>query len=150
MSLDNDFVDVVGLYGVEPTQCEVIDDEKVGREESSERFFVRVIGSRLLELKEHLVGADKEDVVSGATSSMSEGGGKESFADANVSHEQGILLGLEEGEREEISNAMSVEANRGIPVETLEGLLLGKAGAFESPVEIGLVASVDLVLEHKL
>ena len=34
---------------------------------------------------------------------------------------------------------MAIEAHRGIPVEILEDLLLGKGGAFETPLQIDLV-----------
>ncbi len=44
---------------------------------------------------------------------------------------------------------MAIEAHRGIPVEILEDLLLGKGGAFETPLQTDLVASVDFVLQDK-
>ncbi len=149
MALDDDFVDVVGLCGIEPTQSEVVEDEQVGGEKASERLFVRVVGTRLLELEEHLIGADEEHVVSGPAGCMAESGSEEGFADAHASHEENVLLGLDKTEREEVANAMAIEAHRGIPVEILEGLLLGEGGAFETPLQIDLVASVHFVLQDK-
>ena len=110
---------------------------------------MRVVGTRLLELEEHLVGADEEHVVSGPAGCMAESRSEEGFADAHASHEENVLLGLEKTEREEVANAMAIEAHRGIPVEILEDLLLGKGGAFETPLQIDLVASVDFVLQDK-
>ena len=80
---------------------------------------------------------------------MAESGSEEGFADTHASHEENVLLGLDKTEREEVANAMAIEAHRGIPVEILEGLLLGEGGAFETPLQIDLVASVDFVLQDK-
>lgn len=111
---------------------------------------MRVVGTRLLEFEEHLVGADKEHVVSGPAGCMAESGSEEGFADTHASHEENVLLGLEKTKREEVANAVAIEAHRRIPVEVLEGLLLGEAGACETPLQIDLVASVDFVLQDEL
>jgi len=111
---------------------------------------VRVVGARLLELKEHLVGTDEEHVVSGPASCMAERGSEEGFTDTHASHEENVLLGLEKTKREEVANAMAIEAHRRIPVEILEGLLLGEAGTCETSLQIDLVASVDFVLQDEL
>lgn len=129
VTLNDDFVDVVGLCGIEPPQSEVVDDEQVGGEESSERLVVRVVGARLFKLEKHLVGADEEHVVPGAAGCMADSGSEEGFADPHTPHKKNVLLGLKKTEREEVANAMAIEAHRGIPVEILEGLLVGEAGA---------------------
>ena len=94
VALDDDFVDVVGLCGIEPPQSEVVEDEQVGGEKTSERLVVRVVGARLFELEEHLIGADEEHVVSGPAGGMADSGSQEGFADTHASHEENVLLGL--------------------------------------------------------
>lgn len=111
---------------------------------------MRVVGARLLEFEEHLIGAEEEHIVTGPAGCMADRGSEEGFADAHASHEENVLLGLEKTKREEVSNAMAVEAHGGIPVETFEGLLLGEAGTCETPLQIDLVASVDFVLKDEL
>ena len=65
---------------------------------------------------------------------MAESGSEEGFADTHASHEENVLLGLDKAKREEVANALTIEAHRGIPVKILEGLLLGKGSAFETPL----------------
>lgn len=57
MALEDDFVEVTGLLGIEAAQCEVIDDEDVGRQQAAEDLFGGVIGASLVEISQEVVGA---------------------------------------------------------------------------------------------
>jgi hypothetical protein len=97
-----------------------------------------------------MVGAEEEHLVADAAGGVAEGGGEEGLADADGPHEERVLLALDEAEREEVADALAVEADGRIPVEGLEGLLGLEAGAREAQREVALIAARNLVVEREL
>jgi hypothetical protein len=81
---------------------------------------------------------------------VAEGAGEEGLANADGPEEEHILVTFEEAEAEEISDAVAVEGDGGVPVEVLEGMGLLEAGAVEAGGEVFVLPAVDLVLEGKL
>ena len=149
MALEDDFVEVARLLGIEAAQREVVDDEDVGSEEAAEHPLGGVIGAGLVEVLEEVVGAQEEDVAAGAAGGVSQRAGEKRFPDADGAEEDGVLVALDEAETEEVAHAIAIEGNGGVPVEAFQGLLLVEAGAIESEGEIRVIAPVDLVLEDE-
>jgi hypothetical protein len=108
-----------------------------------------VIGARLVEFPQEVIGAQEQDIATGATGGVAERAGEKRLADTDGAKEDDILLALDEAEAEEIADAIAVEGDGGIPVETLQGLLLLETGTSESQREILVVTPVDLVLEDE-
>jgi hypothetical protein len=148
--LDDDFVEIAGLLSTEAAQTEVIDDQEVGSEQAAQDTLGRVIGSGLVNELEESIGAQEKDAVASSTGTMTEGTSEEGFADTDRSHEDHILALLEEGEREEFPDTITIEGERRIPVEVLEGLLFFEAGAPETARQIFALAPIDLVLQGDL
>lgn len=109
-----------------------------------------MVGAGLVQGLEHAVGAQEEDVVAGPAGRVAEGAGEECLPDAHGPEEDHVLAALEECQGEEVLHAVAVEGDRGVPVETLEGLLLLEAGPGESQGQVLVVPPVDLVLQDEL
>lgn len=60
-----------------------------------------------------------------------------------------LLAALQKREAEKIADPIPVEADRCIPVEILEDLLFGEAGAIEPVAQIHALASIDLILQRE-
>ncbi len=150
VALEDDLVQIARLLGAEATQPEVIDDEEVGGEQSPEGLLGRVVRPGLMEPLEHAIGAEEEDIVPGAAGRMTEGASQESLPDPDGAEEDHVFLTLEEAEREEILHTVAIEGDRGVPVESLEGLLLLEAGPGETQCQVLVISAIDLVLEHEL
>lgn len=150
MAFEDHLVEVARLLGAEPAQAEVVEDEEIRGEQSSESLLGRVICARLVEPLEHAIGPEEEYVVPGSAGGVTEGAGEEGLPDADGAEEEDVLLALEEAEREEVLHAVAVEGDRGVPVEALEGLLLLEAGAVQTHRKVLVVAAIHLVLEHEL
>lgn len=149
MSLEDDLVEVAGLLGVEAAQGEVVDDEDVGREQTAEDLLGGVIGTRLVEFAQEVIGAQEQDIATGAAGGVAERTGEKRLADTDGAKEDDILLALDEAKAEEVADTIAVKGDGGVPVETLQGLLLLETGTFESQGEVLVVAPVDLVLEDE-
>jgi hypothetical protein len=65
MALDDDFVEVAGLLGIEPPESEVIDDEEVGSEQATEHTLGGVIGPGLVDQLEEGIAPEEEDPTAG-------------------------------------------------------------------------------------
>lgn len=122
VALEDDFVEVAGLTGVEAAKREVIDDKDVGGKQATQYLLGGVVGAGVVEELEEMIGAQKEHVVAGATCGMAEGGGQKSLSHSDGSEEYHILLTFHEAQGEEIADAVTVEGNRSVPVEALKGL----------------------------
>jgi len=149
MPLEDDLVEVAGLLGVEAAQREVIDDEDVGREQTAEDLLGGVVGARLVEFSQEVIGTQEQDVATGAAGGVAKRAGEKRLADTDGAKEDDVLLALDEAEAEEIADTIAVEGDGSVPVETLQGLLLLETGTFESQREILVVTPVDLVLEDE-
>ena len=136
VALEDDFVEVARLLGIEAAQREVVDDEDVGSEEAAEHPLGGVIGAGLVEVLEEVVGAQEEDVAAGAAGGVSQRAGEKRFPDADGAEEDGVLMALEEAETEEVADAIAIKGNGGVPVEAFQVLLLLESGAVESEGEI--------------
>ena len=151
MALEDHFVKVAGLLGIEAPQAEVVDDQEIRSEETAESLVGGMVGARLMELLQEMIGAEEEHLVAGAAGRVTERTGEKGLSDADRPEEDYVLLALDEAEGEEIADTIAVEGDRGIPVEAFEGVLLFlEAGAAEALGEILLVAPIDFVLEDKL
>ena len=127
VALEDDLVEVAGLTGVEAAKREVIDDKDVGGEQATQYLLGGVVGARVVEELEEVIGAQEEDVVVGTARSMTEGGGQESLSYPDGSEEDHILLAFHEAQGEEIADAVPVEGDGSVPVEALEGLFFLKS-----------------------
>jgi hypothetical protein len=78
---EDDLVEVARLLGVEPAESEVIDDQDVGREQAAEDLVGGVIGARLVERLQEMVGAQEEDVAPGSALRVTERTGEEGLPD---------------------------------------------------------------------
>ena len=148
--LEDDLVEVARLAGIEATQAEVVEDEDVGGQEPAQHLLAAVVGPRLVQSLEHVVGAQEEDVVAGPAGGVAEGRGEVGLSDPDRAEEDHVLAALDEAEAEELPHPLAVEADRRVPVEAFEGLLLLEAGAGEAEREILLVAARDLVVQGEL
>ena len=126
MPFDEHLVDVVGLDPVEGPQAEVVNDEQVGTDEPAKNLVGGVVGPRLEQLLEQGVGAGEEHLLAGAAGRVAQGTGQEGLAHADRSHEDHVLAPLHEAHAEQLADPVAVEGDRGVPVEVLEGLLLGE------------------------
>ena len=88
--------------------------------------------------------------MSGAAGAVAEGAGEKGLPHADGAEEDDVLAALEEGEAEEITDAVAVESDRRVPVEVFEGLCLFEAGAVEAVGEILVLAPIDFVLQDEL
>lgn len=150
VALEDDLVEVAGLLGIEAPQAEVVDDQDVGGEQAAQDLLGRVIGAGLKEALEEVVGAKEAHLVSGTAGGVAESAGEEGFADADGAEEDHVLVAFDEAEGEEIADAVTVEGDRGLPVEAFEGVLLIEARLGEADAEVLVVAPIDLVLQDKL
>jgi hypothetical protein len=150
MAFEDHLVEVRRLLGVETAQPKVIDDEDIGSEQAAEGLVGGVIGAGLVELLQEVIGAQEEHLAAGAARGVPERAGEKRLPDADRSEEDHVLLPVDEAEREKIADAITVEGDRGVPVEAFQGVLLVEAGAAEALSEIFLIAPIDLVLEQEL
>ena len=144
---DDDLVEVARLLSREAPEPEVIDDEQVRCEQTPQDLFGRVIGARLVECPEHLVGADKEHRMSCPTSRMAECGGEQRLADTHWPQKDHILVAFEKAEAKQIFDALAIKGHLCVPVEALEGLLLLEPRALQPQRQALVIAPVDLVLQ---
>jgi hypothetical protein len=147
MALNDDFVEVAGLLGVEAPKSKIINDEEVRGEEAPEHFLGGVIGPGLVDEFEERIATEEEDAVSGPAGAVTEGAGEERFADADGSEEEDVLTALQEPEAEEIPDPVTVEGHRGVPVEVFERVSFLEPGPVEAGGEAFVLAAIDLVLE---
>jgi hypothetical protein len=103
-----------------------------------------------MEHLEHRICAQKQNVLSGSTRGMPEGGGEKRFSDADGSEKDDVFEPVDKAESKEVADAITVEGNGSIPVESFEGLLFLKAGFAKPGVEIFVLTPVDFVLQHEL
>lgn len=150
MALKDDFVEVAGLTGVETAKREVIDDKDVRSKQAPQYLLGGVVGARVVEELEEVIGTQEEDVVVGPTRGMTEGGGQESLPHSDGSEEDHILLTFDEAQGEEIADAVPVEGDGSVPVEALEGLFFLKSSAAQTHSQVLLVSAIDLVLQDEL
>jgi len=150
MPFEDDFVEVIRLLGVETAQGEVIDDEDVGREQAAEDLVGGVVGPRLVQILQEVVGPQEEDVAPGPACRVAERASEKGLPDTDGTEEDDVLLTLDEAEAEEVADAIAVEGDGRVPVEAFQGLLLLEAGAVEAQREIRVIPPVDLVLEDEL
>ena len=143
-------VEIAGLLGVETPEAEVIDDEHVRCDEAPTDLLGAVVGSRLVQQLEETIGAQEEHIVSRTAGRMADRRGEEGLAHSDRAQEERVLLALDEAEAEEILHPITIEGDRCIPVEGLQGLLLLEAGPAQPLGEVLLVATVDLVLQEQL
>src|SRR3990172_721196 len=109
-----------------------------------------MVSPSLMELFEQGIGADEQDVVARPASPVADCRGQERLPHAGRTHENDVLVSLDKAEPKQFPNSVTVEADRSIPIEGLQGLLLGEVGLLEPPSQIMLVAAVDLVLKDQL
>ena len=147
MALDDDFVEVAGLGRVQTPQAEVVDDQQVRGEQTAHRPLARVVGQRLVEFFEHLVGAQEEDLATGATGGMAEAAGEQRLAHTDGTDEEDVFGALDEAEVEEIADAVAIEGDGGIPVELLERAGFLEARFLQPLRQVLLLAAVDLILQ---
>lgn len=149
MPLEDHLVEIAGLLAVEAAQAEIVDDQDVGSQQSAQDFVGGVVGARLVEALQEVIGAQEADLMTGAAGRVAEGTGQKSLPDADGAEEDDVLVAFDEAEREEVADAVAIEGDRRVPVEALDGVLLVEARLGEPDAEIGVIASVDLVLEHE-
>ena len=109
VTLDDDLVEVAGLLSVEAAEAEVVDDEQVGSEQAAHDALGGVIGSGLVDELEERIATEEEDATSGAAGAVAEGASEERLSDADGSEEEDVFVAFEEGEAEEISDAVAIE-----------------------------------------
>ncbi len=149
VAFEDDLVEIAGLLGIETTQAEVVDDEHVGGEQAAQDFLGGVIGTRLMQTLQEVIGAQETHLGAGATGRVPESAGEEGLSDADGTEEDYVLVTFDKSQREEIADAIAVEGDRGIPIETLEGVLFVEAGLRESNAEVLVIAPIDLILQYE-
>jgi hypothetical protein len=147
--LQDDFVEVAGLLGVEAAKGEIVNDQQIGGEQASEDLVGGLIGPGLVELMEEAIGAHEQHLAPGAAGGVAEGTGEEGFSNAHRAEQDHVFLALDKSEREEISDPIAIEANRSIPVEALQGLFLIEAGSTEAQGEVFVIAPLAFVLQEE-
>ena len=147
--LQDEFVEVARLLGVEAAQPEVVDDQDVGGEQTPANLLGGVVGTRLVEQLEQLIGPQEEHGLAHTAGRVSDRRGEEGLADTHRADEDHILLALDEAQAEQVLHTIAIEGDRCVPVERLQGLLLFEARAPEPQGEALVIASIDLVLQDQ-
>ncbi len=150
MSFQNDFVEVARLLCVETTQPKIIDDQEIRGEQAPPDLLGRVVGTRLVEELEELIGSQEEYGLARAAGRVTDRGGEEGLAHPDRTEEDHILLAVDEAQAEQVLHAIAIKLDVCIPVEGLQGLLLFKTRSSESQREALVIPSIDLVLQEQL
>lgn len=149
MSLDDDLVEIRGLHLIQTPQTEVIHDEQVRSEQTSYGFLSRVVGPRLVQLLQHLIGSEKEHSETSPAGGVTEATSQECLADTDWAEEENVFGPLDEAQAEEVAHPVTIESDRSVPIEVFEGAHFLEARSVESMGEIGLLAPVDFILERQ-
>lgn len=112
MPFDDQVVHILTLQCREAVQCEVIQDEQIWDEEAAEDAFVRVVGTRLAELFEQRVGAREQHTVAGSDGGGAERLDQKCFSDVDWTNQDDVLLTLEELERKDVLELLTVDVHR--------------------------------------
>jgi hypothetical protein len=123
VAFDDNFVKVVGLFGSEFLEAEVVHDEKRGTKQSEQFFVEGLIGPALEQSFEEEVGSEHQDLDASPAGAMSQGVGKVGFADSDRAAEEDIFVPFEEAETEEVFDLFLVQGDGSLPVEAFEGLI---------------------------
>lgn len=150
MALEDDLIQIAGLLCVEPAQSEVVDDQNVGSQKTSEHLLGGMIGPGLVEALQEMIGTQESHFPTGATGSVAESASEKCLPDADGTEKDHVLVTFDEAEREEVAHPVAVEGDRGVPVEALQGVLLVEAGFGKPDAEILVIAPIDLVLQNEL
>ena len=107
MAFQNDLVEIARLLGVEAAQAEVIEDEDVGRQQTTEDLFGGMIGAGLMETLQEMIGAQEAHLPTGATGGVTEGARQEGLPDPDGTQKDYVLMPVQEAEREEVADAVA-------------------------------------------
>ena len=88
--------------GVERLQREVVNDEQVDAEQFAHLGVVAVVEPGGAEPFEEPVAAFEVNGEAAAHGGVTEGGGEEGLADADGSHDHGVVAGLDEAQRAQL------------------------------------------------
>jgi len=100
VTFEDDLVEITGLLGVETAQAEVVDDEHVGGEQTTQHFLGGVIGTGLVEALEEVIGTQEADLVAGTAGGVAKSAGEEGFADTDGAEEDDVLVTFDKTEGE--------------------------------------------------
>jgi len=145
MALVEQLVGVAALGGVERIEPEVIEDEQIDGEELAKRGLVGVIEARVLELREHLVGGERQHGVAMAAGEPAKRVGEKGLADADGADQCHVRMGVEEAQRHELipERAVVGDLRARIPLLERHGRIeLRLGGSVPTDVIRGTVASV--------
>ncbi len=109
-----------------------------------------MIGLGLVQFSEHLVGPQEEDAMAPSAGRVPETAGEQGLADPDGAEEEDVFGPFQETEAEELADSISIEGDRSVPVEVLEGTDLPEARPLQPGGETALLATIDLILEDQL
>ena len=145
MAVEDQLIKVSRLLGREAVQAQVVEDEQVGRQEGSEGALHRVVHPGLVHGSEEVVGMNEADGVPGPDGGVAQGLGHEALADAGGSHQQDVLVFVQELQGEDGVQQASVKRDGRRPVEVLQPANLLEAGALQPHLDAPVGPAVDLV-----
>ena len=149
MPLNDQVVQVLALLSGETVQREIIQDEQIRRQVAAEDALLGVVATRLAEIFEQPVGTREHDAVAGSDGGSAERLDQKRLADADGSDQNDVLLALQELEREDVLELVTVDVHGRAPIERVQRDTLLKAGLIEMPFKGLLLAALDLVGEQQ-
>jgi len=122
VAFGDNFVKVVGLFGSEFLEAEVVHNEKGGTEEPKQFFVEGLIGSTLEQSFEEEIGSDHQDFNTSPAGAMPQGVSEVGFAHSDGAAEEDIFVPFDEAKTEEVFDLFLIQGNGSLPVEAFEGL----------------------------
>ena len=150
VAVEDELVEVGGLLGREPVEPQVVHDQQVRSQEGPEGSVHRVVHPGLGHGPEEVVGVDEADRMPGPDGGVSQGLGQEALADPCGSHQQDVLVLVQELQGEDGVQEPAVECDGRRPVEVLQPAGLLEAGALQPQFGAPVSPAVDLVAEDDL
>ena len=134
VAFDDELVDVGGVERVEGLEREVVDDEQVDAEQLAHLGVVAVVEPAGPEPFEEPVAAFEVDAVAAADGGVAEGGGEERLADADGSHDHGVVAAVDEPQRAQLVPDGVVVGDLGGVVPAVQGHRRVEPGGAGAPV----------------
>jgi len=150
VAFDDDLVDVARLGRVQSSKAKVVHDQQVRRKKAPQCLLAGVIGLRLFEFLEHLLGPEGENRVTSPAGGMAEAASEQRLSHAHGAQEQHVLGSFQKAQAEEVPDPIAVEGDGGIPIEVFQRAEFLHARFLEPCGKVGLLPAVDFILQGQL
>jgi hypothetical protein len=108
-----------------------------------------VVAAGLSEILEERIGAHEDHAVAGSDGGGAECLDQEGFADADGSNQDDVFLALEELQRKDVLELLTIDVHGRAPIEGIERDALFKAGQIQVTFERLLLAALDFVSQKE-